>query len=65
MSFKILTVDNIVNIVEEMMDIGVDTRILCKSTTNTEWDNTSKDFEISVMFNGTSLFVSSQVSLAN
>ena len=48
-----------------MVDIGVDTGIFCKSTTNTEWDNTSKDFEISVMFNGTSLFVSSQVSLAN
>ena len=60
-----LTVDNIVDVVEEMVNIGVYTGIFGQSASNTEWDNTSKDFEISVILDGTTLFVFSQVSFAN
>ena len=60
-----LTVDNIVDVVEEMVNIGVYTWIFGQSASNTEWDNTSKDFEISVILDGTTLFVFSQVSFAN
>ena len=60
-----LTVDNIVDVVEEMVNIGVYTGIFGQSASNTEWDNTSKDFEISMILDGTTLFVFSQVSFAN
>jgi len=60
-----LTVDNIVDVVEEMVDIGVYTGIFSQSASNTKWDDTSKDFEISVMLDGATLFVFCQVSLAN